>query len=250
MSRRDWLRERATECSLQIAIDGPAGAGKSTVGRGLANVLACRYLDTGLMYRALTWVALDQQVSVTDARALEGLARDSRFALGDDGTSLWFNGVLAGSYLRSPRVDAAVSAVAAVPGVREQMVRRQRDLARAGCIVMVGRDIGTIVLPDAAVKLWVTASAAERARRRLAEQLPGSAGVGEAEMISRIELRDAQDAGRPVAPLRRPPDALDIVTDAAGPEESVRTAVQAVDRYLSERGCGLAAQAIESDRSS
>lgn len=221
----------AHEAALHVAIDGPAGAGKSTVGRALARALDCPYVDTGLMYRAVTWLALDRGVSLADSAALEHLAGEIHFCLeGHD--VLLVNGRPAGSALRTPTVDAAVSVVSAYPGVREQMVRRQREIAAGRCVVMVGRDIGTVVLQDASVKLWVTASAAERARRRLEERLPGSSQVSAAEMVHRIMERDALDSGRAISPLRRAAGAIEIETDNLSPEQALGRAMEAVARML------------------
>jgi cytidylate kinase len=223
---------------LQIAIDGPAGAGKSTVGRTLAESLGCRYLDTGLMYRAVTLRALQEGVLLSDEVALERLARSISFEIESSGPrSLLVDGRPAGPELHSHPVDAAVSIVSAHPGVREQMVARQRALAAEGCIVMVGRDIGTTVLPEAPVKLWVTASAQERARRRLRERSGEGPHEVTAEMVREIMERDRKDADRPTSPLRQPPGAIVIQTDQLTPEEVAERALLAV-REAATRSSG------------
>lgn len=227
------LAAEAHRLHLRISIDGPAGSGKTTVGTGLADALGCLYLDTGLMYRGVTLNALEHGVSPADGPALAALARTMTFDLGGPGGSLLVNGRPAGVELRSPRVDAAVSRVSSHPEVREIMVHRQRELAALGCIVMVGRDIGTVVLPDADVKLWIVASPGERARRRLQEHLPGAAGLSLAETEARIRARDALDAGRLMSPLRRPGGAVDIDTDGQTPAQSIRLALNAISLALS-----------------
>ena len=224
------LQRAAHENRLQIAIDGPAGAGKSTIGHGLSRALGCPYLDTGLMYRAITWLALVGQVPLSDGDALGELARSTSFILepGVPG-QLEVNGNPAPDVLRSSRVDGAVSEVSAVPDVREALVTRQRELANSRCIVVVGRDIGTNVLPDAPVKLWVTASPEERARRRLAEQ--GSArDLG--EMVSRIRARDTYDSTRALSPLRRASEAVVIETDRLSSQDALETALAVVRARL------------------
>lgn len=233
----ETLRRLAGQRNLHIAIDGPAGAGKSTVGQGVARVLDCAYLDTGLMYRAVAWLAMTQGIDSSDGSALGALARDTSFSLpGKD--RLAVNNTLTGDELRTSEVDATVSEVSAHSSVRTELVARQRDLAEGRCIVMVGRDIGTTVLPHAPVKLWVTASMEERARRRLSEGLHGSS-QNEADVMRSIRERDAYDAGRAASPLRRAVDAIDVHTDSVSPDEALRQALTVIATRL---------RAEESDR--
>lgn len=232
------LRRAAHSLGIQVAIDGPAGAGKSTVGAGLAALLGCPYLDTGLMYRAVTWRALSEYVDLDDGAAVARLAAETAFDLdAHDVGVLRVDGQPSGSMLRSAEVDSAVSLVSSYPEVRSLLVDRQRTLADAQCLVMVGRDIGTVVLPHAPVKLWVTASAEERGRRRLAEQRVGTQHLSDAQMAARISERDRLDASRAAGPLRRAPDAVDIETDRLTPDEALEQAANAVraavDRRLS-----------------
>lgn len=229
------LSEAAHNHALQIAIDGPAGAGKSTVGRGLAGVVGCPYLDTGLMYRAIAWLALQRAVDPVNAGALVAITEstDLAFDSGAGGTLL-VDGSPASPELRSPEVDACVSQVSAHPRVRELLVGRQREFARGRCIVMVGRDIGTTVLPAAPVKLWVTASPEERARRRLGERLPGTARLGEGEMVERIRARDFVDSSRTASPLRRAEDAVVLNTDGMDPGQVLDVAVGVVRGALAQ----------------
>ncbi|MBV9280974.1 MAG: (d)CMP kinase [Chloroflexi bacterium] len=219
---------------MKIAIDGPAGAGKSTVGKALARALACAYLDTGLMYRAVAFLALRRNVSPSDAHGLTVLAREIGFELDPVTRTLLVDGEPDPAALHSGPVDAVVSQVSAHPEVRAELVRRQRLLAESGCIVMVGRDIGTVVLPDAPVKLWVTASPEERARRRLLERAGTPGAVTEEEMLRQIRTRDALDTNRPSSPLRRPDGAVAIETDRLSPDEALSLALQAVEEAADE----------------
>jgi cytidylate kinase len=228
------LQHAVHRAGIQIAIDGPAGAGKSTVGREVARRLDAPYLDTGLMYRAVAWLGLESGVPPNDASALATIARDTKFASAMEGSALLVNGIERERELRSSQVDNVVSEVSAHPEVRSVLVDSQRDFADRRCVVMVGRDIGTTVLPEAQVKLWVTASPEERARRRLNEDLEGDARVDLSEMAARIRVRDALDASRPVSPLARAPDADIVNTDSLDEGKAVQIAMEvirhAVDR--------------------
>jgi len=185
---------------LVIAIDGPAAAGKGTLARRLAEALALPYLDTGLLYRAVGRRMLDGGTDPRDAALAEAAARALR---PED---------LHRSDLRGPAADMAASEVAAIPAVRAALLDWQRDFARAAGAVLDGRDIGTVVFPEAQVKLFVTADPAERARRRLAElQARGVAAVLE-QVETELRLRDAQDRGRSIAPLAPAPDAMVLDT--------------------------------------
>jgi CMP/dCMP kinase len=174
-----------------VAIDGPAGAGKSTVARELAARLGFRYLDTGAMYRALTWLALQWEIPLDDETKLGELARGYPIAF-DAGGEVWIAGNDVTQEIREPRVDKVVSTVARHPDVREVMRERQRELAHEGDAVVEGRDIGTVVAPDADVKVYLVANAEERARRRIAER-PGLAADA---LATDLRLRDERDAAR------------------------------------------------------
>lgn len=213
-----------SEQPLQIAVDGPAGAGKSTIGKGLAQALGCPYLDTGLMYRAVTREALERGMALSDDEALGALAHSLSFALSSSGEGLLIGGVLPGAEIRTPAVEEAVSEVSAHPGVREALVQRQRALAAGQRVVMIGRDIGTVVLPDATIKFWVTASPEERARRRSLQDAEAT-GTG---MLEAIRVRDQKDAGRATSPLRQPADAVTIATDELTPAEALGRALSAL----------------------
>ena len=185
-----------------IAIDGPAGSGKSTVARGLAERLGFRYLDTGAMYRALTWVALEDGVDLDDGPALETLALANPVAFEGDRVLVRDTDVT--DAIREPRIDRVVSSVARHPQVRSVMKERQRDLAEAGDAVIEGRDIGTVVCPDAEVKVYLVADPGERARRRQAD-LPD---IGAEALATDLRLRDERDA----AQMRAAHDAEQIDT--------------------------------------
>ena len=185
-----------------VAIDGPAGAGKSTVARTLASRLGFRYLDTGAMYRALTWLALDEGVSLEDGVALGELAR--REPVSFEGDRVLIHGEDVTEEIRRPRIDRIVSSVARHPEVREVMRVRQRELGAHGDAVIEGRDIGTVVCPDADVKVYLVADAAERARRRTSDRPE----IGEEALATDLRLRDERDA----AQMTAAPDAKEIDT--------------------------------------
>jgi CMP/dCMP kinase len=176
-----------------VAIDGPAGAGKSSVARALAQRLGFRYLDTGAMYRALTWLALEQGTPLDDGPALEQLALEHPVVFGRDGVEIAGHDVT--RRIRQPEIDAAVPVVARHPEVRAVMRDRQRALGEEGDSVIEGRDIGVVVAPHAEVKVWLVADPAVRARRRHAER-EGSDGVQLAEELRRRDERDALNTHR------------------------------------------------------
>jgi CMP/dCMP kinase len=215
---------------LVVALDGPGSSGKSSVGAAAAREVGYRFCDTGLLYRAVTWLAEERGVSVDDPEGLVDLVDDVQLAADAGGrlSRVKVDGVDHTEDVRAPAVEAAVSSVSAVPEVRTALLSRQRDLAADGGIVMAGRDIGTVVLPDADLKIYLDASVEERARRR-AEQRgldPGaSAGVAILEALRR---RDRLDASRAVAPLRIPADARIITTDGNEFEDTVAAVVGAI----------------------
>ncbi|MCG0278009.1 MAG: (d)CMP kinase [Thermanaeromonas sp.] len=219
-----------------IAIDGPAGAGKSTVARQVAKRLGYLYIDTGAMYRALTWKALKSNVKVTDEAALAELARRTSFEFREASPgelAVFCDGEDVSRFIRSAEVSRLVSRVAAWPKVREEMVRLQRKLAAGGKVVMDGRDIGTCVLPEARYKFFLTASLEERARRRWQELVAQGDNVPLEKVKQEIEERDRRDCQRVVAPLRPAPDAVIIDTSDLTPEEVIEYIIKVVreDRY-------------------
>lgn len=211
-----------------IAIDGPAASGKSTIGRLLAEALGYLYLDTGSMYRATTLAALQQGVDVNNEAAVveltENVVIDVKPA-GNEGDGRLYTVLLNGKdvtwALRSPEVDAHVSQVSSYAGVRRLLVQQQRLFGRRGSVVMVGRDIGTVVMPDAPLKLYVTASAEERAQRRWQERQKQGHDAGFESILADVIRRDRIDSSRQHAPLRPANDAILIDTTGRLPETIV-----------------------------
>jgi cytidylate kinase len=212
---------------LVVAVDGPGGSGKSTVARALARRLGLRYLDTGAMYRALTWLALRRGIATDNADELAELARTASLAIGTDpdAPTVMIEDVDVASAIRSAEVTAAVSAVSAVPAVREQLVALQRTLisvAGSGAgIVVEGRDIGTVVAPDAPIKVFLTASASERARRRARETAADTTST-ERDLARRDQL----DSSRAASPLAQAPDALVVDSTTMGIDDVVAMIVE------------------------
>ena len=210
-----------------IAIDGPAGAGKSTIGALVAERLGYLFLDTGAMYRAIALAAKRRSIDPDDAERLATLAREVRVNIGPptvrDGRaySVLLDGEDVTWAIREAEIDRTVSQVARVPAVREAMVEQQRALAQRGRLVMVGRDIGTVVLPKADRKIYLTASAAERAKRREEELRARGQVRPRQELLQEILRRDKLDSERAVAPLRAADDAIVIQTDGLAVGEAL-----------------------------
>jgi CMP/dCMP kinase len=204
-----------------IAIDGPAGSGKSTVARGLAQRLGFRYLDTGAMYRALTWLALEDGVELEDGEVLAALAAANPITF--EGDRVLVRGEDVTEAIRAPRIDRVVSMVARHPGVRSIMRERQRELAEVGDAVIEGRDIGTVVWPEAEVKVYLVADPVERARRRQADH----PDIGAEALATDLRLRDERDA----AQMQAAPDARKIDTT----ELSVDEVLDEIERLVEAR---------------
>ena len=198
---------------IQVAIDGPASAGKSTVAKRVAKRFKYIYCDTGAMYRAIAWLALDHHLAMDDTAAISQLAQQAEieFKPGEEEQRVFVNGTEVTKAIRGNEVSKNVSAVAAIPAVRTEMTRQQRAIADKGGIVMDGRDIGTTVLPHAQVKIFLVASAHERARRRYEENKEKGIHTGTlAELQAAIELRDKKDSTRKVSPLVQAADAIKL----------------------------------------
>lgn len=212
-----------------IAIDGPAGAGKSTIARRLAGTLGYTYIDTGAMYRAIAWWALRGMVSLEDAAALTLLAVSAEIEL-LAGNRVTLNGEDVTAWLRTPEVSAAASQVAAVAGVRAALVAKQREIAARRDVVMEGRDIGTVVFPDARVKIFLDADPAERVRRRSGDQPE----VAAEELAAQIAERDTRDRQRLESPLLQAQDACYLNSTGLS-EAEVEEAILKIVRCKLER---------------
>ena len=211
-----------------IAIDGPAGSGKTTLASLLAKTLDYLYLDTGEMYRALTWAALRDQVDINDGGAVTRLAQrveidvhPSKIADGRVNDVL-LNGQDVTWEIRRPEVESNVSIVAAYPGVRHEMTVKQRQIGLCGNVVMAGRDIGTVVFPDAELKIYLDASAEERARRRFSENQARGFTLPYDEILASMRRRDEIDSTREVAPLRPAEDAVLVDSDELSVDEVLK----------------------------
>jgi cytidylate kinase len=221
-----------------VALDGPGSSGKSSVGAAVAATLGARFLDTGLLYRALTWLCLERGLRPEDGPAIAELAEE--IDLGPDEAGRLSRVLVAGQdvadRIRTPRVDRAVSAVSRRPEVRAALLGRQRAIAAPGAIVVAGRDIGSVVLPDADVKIWLDASAEERAGRRARERGIDPASPAGAAILDDLRRRDLADASRDVSPSRAADDAVHVRTDGNTFEATVAAVLAVV------RAAGAAAE--------
>ncbi|MCL6598432.1 MAG: (d)CMP kinase [Alicyclobacillus macrosporangiidus] len=222
---------------ISIAIDGPAGAGKSTVARRVAKELGILYVDTGAMYRGVAWLAVQHHVSPEDERALLQLLREHslRFEYHPSGElEVIADGQVITPYLRDPEVSETVSKLSVHPGIRNLLTEWQREFAQRYPVVMDGRDVGTVVLPNAQVKVFLTASIEERAKRRQREFTDKGFDVSLQEMQQAIAERDARDASRSVAPLRPADDAYFIDSTGKSVEDIVEEILSLVERVPNE----------------
>lgn len=195
---------------LIVAIDGPSGAGKGTVSRTVSEALNYRHIDTGAMYRAVGWKAIRDAAALDDEHALAAIARRAEIVV--EGGVVSIDGDDVTRVIRTPEIDRAAAAVARLPRVREILVARQRTMGQGGGVVMEGRDIGTVVFPDADVKIYLDASAEERGRRRASDVAHTGGEAGAAAVAASIEARDKSDTTRTASPLTRAADAVHIDT--------------------------------------
>ena len=211
---------------IKVAIDGPAGAGKSTAAKMLAEYVHYKYIDTGAMYRALTLLALEHNIDWNDEPALAKLFDEHN--IDQNGVTTLIDGIDIGIDIRTNRVSRAVSIVCRHSQVRERMVKLQRELAQVGGIVMDGRDIGTVVLLDAELKIFLTASLEKRAERRMRDLIKMGKPIPFDEVLSNIEYRDKLDSTRKIAPLKQADDAIVIDNSELPIDEEIDIFVELV----------------------
>ena len=217
--------------ALIIAIDGPSGAGKGTVAREVARRLNYKHLDTGAMYRAVAWKALYEGVPLDSEDAVAALAQRAALAVGP--SSIVIDGHDVTSAIRTPEIDRAAAATARLPKVRAALVERQRKEGQNGGIVMEGRDIGSVVFPNADVKIYLDASPEERARRRAADPSHGvSRAAAAADVATEMAARDQSDRTRATSPLTIPKDAIEVDTTSLSIDETVDRVLAIVDRAI------------------
>ena len=217
-----------------IAIDGPSGAGKSTLAKRVAKALGFVYVDTGAIYRTVAYHIAMLGIGPKDKDGVKRVLGDALIEIQYDETGaqhMILNGTDVTEYLRTPEISDAASKVAALPEVREFLLQMQRDTARAHNVVMDGRDIGTVVLPDAQVKIYLTASAEERTRRRMAEYDAKGLHADFEELLREVNLRDEQDKNRAAAPLRKAEDAVELDSTCMNAEE----VLAAIETIVKER---------------
>ena len=219
-----------------VAIDGPAASGKTTIANQLAEKWKYLFFDTGVMYRAVTWLALEKQIPIKDEPAVSALAEKIQIDVEppskDDGREydVLVDGVDVTWLLRSPKVDAKVSKVSAYPAVRKALTKQQRRIGLRGQVIMVGRDIGTVVLPEADLKIFLDASINERARRRFNQRIDRGEQVKLPKILKKLKKRDKIDSTREIAPLCVASDAVVINTDSL----SVTDVLSQIEKYAQE----------------
>lgn len=216
-----------------IAIDGPSGAGKGTVAREIARRLNYRHLDTGAMYRAVAWKALQDELSLDDEDRVAAVAAFSELEVGP---AVAIDGHDVTALIRTPEIDRAAAATARLPKVRAALVARQRKEGEGGGIVVEGRDIGSVVFPNADVKIYLDASPEERARRRAADPAHGlSRAAASSEVASEMEARDLSDRTRSTSPLTKALDAVEVDTTLMSIEETVKRVLEIVMQAIGAR---------------
>ena len=219
---------------IQIAIDGPSGAGKSTVAKALAQKLGIVYVDTGALYRTIGYAAFSRGISTKDAEAMQALLPDINIDVKyEDGIQcVYLNGENLGDRIRRPEISMAASDVSAIPAVRAFLLDTQREIARRNSVVMDGRDIGTVILPDADVKIFMVASAEARAVRRTKELEEKGMTASYEDVLREMKERDAQDSGRAIAPAIPAPDAIHLDNSGMSVEESVQAVIDLIAPHL------------------
>ncbi len=220
---------------IQVAIDGPAGGGKSSTARAVARELGFLYVDSGAMYRAVTLYLLRKQIDPSDIQRVKAALKEVK--IGFCGDEVTLNGQSAENEIRSMNVSNKVSEVAAIEAVREFLVSQQRELAKDRHIIMDGRDIGTVVFPNAQVKIYMVASTRVRAERRQAELAAKGQHIDLQELIANIEARDHMDSTRAISPLRKAQDAIELDTTNLPFEDQVRFVVSVIKEKIKDYDC-------------
>ena len=217
-----------------VAIDGPAGAGKSTIAQNVSDRLGYLYIDTGAMYRAVAWLVIENKIPISDHAKVAAVANQTNihFSIIGDQQHVFANGQDLTEAIRSVQATRLSSPVSAIAGVRKRMVELQRKMGEEGGVVMEGRDIGTVVFPDAEVKVFLTASAAERARRRTHQLGERGVDVDHEEIASELKERDLRDSSRTHAPLKQALDAVLLETDGMSVEQTVDAVVAIHDEKV------------------
>jgi cytidylate kinase len=224
-----WSDDRNARRQLIVAIDGPSGAGKGTIARALAARLRYRHIDTGAMYRAVAWKALQERIDLADEHRVAALASHLQIVVADGAVTA--DGHDIAKAIRTPEIDAAAASVARQPRVREILIAQQRAAGRSGGIVMEGRDIGTVVFPNADVKIYLDASPDERARRRASDpaHAAGRSATAVQDVATALEARDRSDRTRAASPLTRAPDAIAIDTTGIPIDDVIERVLAVVD---------------------
>lgn len=220
---------------VSIAIDGPAGAGKTTVARAVAQHFGFIYVDTGAMYRTIGLYVLSKEKDTTDAAQVLPLLDEIKITIAfsrEDGQRIFLNGQDVSEAIRQPEMSMAASNVSSIPGVRDFLFSLQRQSVKENNVVMDGRDIGTVVIPDADVKLFLTASAEKRAQRRYKEMIAKGMQVDYDQLLLEIKQRDYNDSHRAVAPLKQAQDAILVDTTDLTLEESIQRVISIVKDRL------------------
>lgn len=226
-----------TQTPIAVAIDGPAGAGKSTIARACAQALGFVYVDTGALYRAIGLAVRRRGIAGTDPAGIAGVLPEITLALAyQDGTQrVLLGGEDVSEAIRTPEISRYASYVSAVPAVRAFLLETQRGLARRQSVIMDGRDIGTVILPDAQVKIFLTASPEARAARRCEELREKGQDVRLEDVLADMRARDAQDEGRAIAPLCQAADAVRVDTSALTLDESIAAVLSVIRTQLEQR---------------
>ncbi|MGI6168073.1 MAG: (d)CMP kinase [Eubacteriales bacterium] len=221
---------------IKIAIDGPGGAGKSTLAKSLAARLGIIYVDTGALYRTVGYYVKSRGVDPKDAGAVEALLPEIKIELKYEAgvQSVYLNGENLGDKIRQPEISMYASAVSAIPAVRRFLLETQKSVARENSVVMDGRDIGTVILPDADIKIFLTASDEVRARRRYNELLAKGMDVKYEDVLADMKERDARDRGRDIAPAIPAPDAIILDNSDCTNEESVEDVLRIIKEKLGD----------------